>query len=479
MPSFEGIDMTPSHPRESVRSRLPGAVAPAEARAGLGGEDAGAMLLEALRRSDRELRALAREQGAMRRVAALVAGDGAPDDLFALVAEEVAGLLDADGGRVVRFGTDGTAVVVGSWRAAGLPPVPPGAEVGLDGRGAISAVRAGGRIARVERLDPEGLMRSRAAAAIHVGKRPWGALAVASRGDRLPPEAEERLERFAEVVSLAVAGAEARRAMRASERRFRSLTTHAPLGIFEADRDGRCLFVNERWCELTGLTPGAAIGREWSQAIHPDDRERVVGAWRRSAAAGVEFAGEHRYLTPDGRISWVAERTVALHDEEGAPTGYMGTLTDVTERRRAEAAARRSARITRAVIEAVPAGISLIDPSGRVLLANGAMDRWDEERGSPAGRTIYERALASADLTADPAAYRASVEAIRTDAARETFDRYELVASGRSFERYTAPVRDGGGGPLGRLVVLREVTAEDRARRATDEFIALASHERR
>jgi hypothetical protein len=114
--------MTPPHPRASVRSRLPGAVAPAEARSGQGGEDAQAVLLEALRRSDRELRALAREQTAMRRVAALVAGDGAPDDLFALVAEEVAALLDADGGRVVRFGTDGRAVVVGGWRTAGCPP---------------------------------------------------------------------------------------------------------------------------------------------------------------------------------------------------------------------------------------------------------------------------------------------------------------------------------------------------------------------
>jgi PAS domain S-box-containing protein len=245
----------------------------------------------ALRRSQRQLRALAREQTAMRRVRRAGGGRRPPEELFALVAAEVAGLLEADGGRVVRFGTDGTALVLGSWRAPGLPPVPPGTEVGLDGRSAVSGVLRSGRALR---LDP-----------IHVRSRLWGALGVASRGAPLPGGAEERLVRL---VSLAIAGAEARAALRASEGRFRSLTTHAPVGIFEADRDGRCLFVNERWCELTGLSPGDAVGRDWTRAIDPEDRERVWAEWRRAAADGSEFAGEHCYLTPDGRLSWVAER---------------------------------------------------------------------------------------------------------------------------------------------------------------------------
>jgi signal transduction histidine kinase len=107
------------------------------------------------------------------------------------------------------------------------------------------------------------------------------------------------------------------------------------------------------------------------------------------------------------------------------------------------------------------------------------MDRLDAERDLPSGRSVVEPAIEAANEVTDPVGYRADLEAIRDDHEREALDRYEVAASGRSFERYTAPVRDGDGAPLGRLFVLREVTAEDRASRATDEFVALASHELR
>jgi PAS domain S-box-containing protein len=123
---------------------------------------------------------------------------------------------------------------------------------------------------------------------------------------------------------------------RASETLFRTLTTHSPAGIFQADPAGACLYVNERWCALTGLSPQQAAGQGWTEALHPEDRARIVAAWQEAAADGEEFAMEYRYRTPVGKVSWVFARAVAMRDESGRLTGWLGTVLDITERKRVE-----------------------------------------------------------------------------------------------------------------------------------------------
>jgi diguanylate cyclase (GGDEF)-like protein/PAS domain S-box-containing protein len=121
-----------------------------------------------------------------------------------------------------------------------------------------------------------------------------------------------------------------------SERRFRALTEGAPVGIFEADADGRRIYVNDRWCELAGQNASDALGDGWQAAVHPDDRERVIRAWSRTARTGEEFSLEYRFQRPNGEEIWVSGRAVALRDPEGEVTGYLGSVIDITERMRAE-----------------------------------------------------------------------------------------------------------------------------------------------
>ena len=124
-----------------------------------------------------------------------------------------------------------------------------------------------------------------------------------------------------------------------SERRFRTLAAFSPVGIFENDAQGRCIYVNERCCELTGLTLEQMTGFGWSSAIHPDDRQRVVDEARRLIASGGDhFELEYRFQTPEGRVIWVAGAKVALRDAAGQIIGYIGNLVDITERRLAQAA---------------------------------------------------------------------------------------------------------------------------------------------
>src|SRR5688572_28515723 len=95
-------------------------------------------------------------------------------------------------------------------------------------------------------------------------------------------------------------------ALRQSERRFKTLAGHAPVGIFETDAKGNCLFVNYRWFEMAEMTPDAARGQGWVAALHPEDRDRIAHEWCAAAKAGREFAVEYRFQTPQGKVTWLS-----------------------------------------------------------------------------------------------------------------------------------------------------------------------------
>ena len=134
---------------------------------------------------------------------------------------------------------------------------------------------------------------------------------------------------------------QAERALRQSESHFRLLVTQAPVGIFQTDESGNCLFVNPRWRSLTGLSLAEAEGQGWTSALHPDDRERVFTEWKRATQQHREFALEYRFQTTEG-IKWVFSRALALYDDRGTLTGYFGIVTDITEQKQAQASLRQS-----------------------------------------------------------------------------------------------------------------------------------------
>lgn len=159
----------------------------------------------------RRSQAKAAEQAALRRVAMTVASDVEPDVAFELVAREVADLLGVDVGVVFRFGESGAVAVGVHGVSGGLAPVFP-----LSGDTALARVHASGRAARVEDFAALGSflgveVATGAAAPVRLGGNLWGAVLAARNGnDPLPPGSIMRLDRFAEMVALAVSAADAR-----------------------------------------------------------------------------------------------------------------------------------------------------------------------------------------------------------------------------------------------------------------------------
>ncbi|MBD2149829.1 PAS domain S-box protein [Pseudanabaena sp. FACHB-1277] len=125
--------------------------------------------------------------------------------------------------------------------------------------------------------------------------------------------------------------------LRDSEERFASLASAAPVGIFRTDAEGRCIYVNERWLQVSGLTLSEALGFGWIDGIHPNDRELVFTEWNTSVAENRPFLLEYRFQNKAGQTTWGYGQAVAERNQFGETVGYVGTITDISDRKQAEA----------------------------------------------------------------------------------------------------------------------------------------------
>jgi len=130
---------------------------------------------------------------------------------------------------------------------------------------------------------------------------------------------------------------QAEKSIRESEELFRLLSSAAPIGIVRYDREGRIVYANQRWSEMTGRDPESALGFGWMEAIHPEDREHVERVWKAAVEVGTELKDETRFLTPDGTIVWIQWQSRVLRAPDGMPIGFVAVLEDVTTRRAGEA----------------------------------------------------------------------------------------------------------------------------------------------
>jgi PAS domain S-box-containing protein len=159
-------------------------------------------------------------------------------------------------------------------------------------------------------------------------------------------------------------------ALQASEERFRSLSTSAPIGICQTNADGICLYTNTHWQEMLGLSFEDCLGNGWIQAIHLQDRERMRSLWEAYLQGEQEFIGEFRLRSTQGKTRWIAAHAAAMRSATGEIIGHVGTAEDITDRKRVEEALRASEQRLQSILDNSPAVIYLLDAQNRILLAN-------------------------------------------------------------------------------------------------------------
>jgi PAS domain S-box-containing protein len=121
-----------------------------------------------------------------------------------------------------------------------------------------------------------------------------------------------------------------------SEERYQNLAKISPVGIFRADMTGATSYVNPMWCRIAGLTEAQALGFGWLDAVHPDDRDALSRGWQETIRQRQPSFADYRFQRPDGTVVWVMGQATPEMNTQGQIVGYVGTITDISERKRAE-----------------------------------------------------------------------------------------------------------------------------------------------
>jgi PAS domain S-box-containing protein len=121
---------------------------------------------------------------------------------------------------------------------------------------------------------------------------------------------------------------------KAKEERFRLISETLPIGIFELDKNGLCIYTNSHWQRLFGVTLEESFLLDWRQFIHPEEREEISAEWAKTFETFRTFDRDCRVISKDGRLFWAHLRSSPIFTDAGVH--FTGTVEDITERKEAE-----------------------------------------------------------------------------------------------------------------------------------------------
>ncbi|MFA7061044.1 MAG: PAS domain S-box protein [Pedobacter sp.] len=202
-------------------------------------------------------------------------------------------------------------------------------------------------------------------------------------------------ELLARISTILTERLESRKKLYLSEDRFVSLVKASPTGIYLTDREGNCQYVNERWSDITGISQDNALRDGWPSNLHPDDRQCVFNAWNNAVINKSTFNLEYRFKQENGESHWVYGQAVPLIDLSGEITGYVGTITDISERKQAEEELREKESRFRSIFDNSPIAIGISDiNNGQLIDVNDAWLRlFGFERNEVIGQSSAELGL--------------------------------------------------------------------------------------
>ncbi|HMJ68814.1 MAG TPA: PAS domain S-box protein [Cyclobacteriaceae bacterium] len=278
-----------------------------------------------------------------------------------------------------------------------------------------------------------------------------------------------------------------------SEHLFRTLAENAPVGIFQADTTGKCIYVNKRWCKVSGLTEEQSLQDGWMAAMAPGDREKMVTEWTSAVGSNREFEMELKFQTPSATEpeTWVNARAVSLVDDKGKITGFLGTVIDITALKSTQHKLAESEKLYRLLATNSKDLITLYradDHATRVFISPSVTDILGYSPEELIGKSPF-------DIIVDDDAKRMQSETHRvTLSGRPAAVEYRIRKKDGSIiwlESNSHPFFDNDGNMIGFQTSARDVTlrkefqhelilAKERAEDATkikSQFLSMMSHE--
>ena len=182
---------------------------------------------------------------------------------------------------------------------------------------------------------------------------------------------------------------------RAGEERYRQLADAMPQIVWTSDVEGRATYFNRRWFDYTGMAPADAGPNAWQLVVHPDDLPHAVSRREQTLASGETFEVEYRFRGRSGEYRWHLGRAVPIRNERGQIALWVGTATDIHDRKLIE---DQRTFIVKAS-DALSRSLDYRDTLAQVaeLAANGEVADWCAVHVVEADGSISEVAVAHSD----------------------------------------------------------------------------------
>ena len=245
----------------------------------------------------------------------------------------------------------------------------------------------------------------------------------------------------------------------------------AAIGIAHLTLSEDWISVNQRYCEITGYSSQEIMRMRMEELTHPEDRVASQNLMEQVCCGEVaDYSVEKRFIKKDGTVIWVYVTVSLVRSDGGDPLFLVAFVQDVTERRNAESAARRSLSLLQATLESTADGLLVVDREGKIVSYN---QRVIEMWGIPPELFASgddERAIGAAlEKLSHPDEFVAKVRELYQEPDVASYDVLELK-DGRVFERYSQPQRIDGKS-VGRVWSFRDVTARRRAEEQTRSLV--------
>lgn len=160
------------------------------------------------------------------------------------------------------------------------------------------------------------------------------------------------------------------------ENDLRRVVDALPGLVWTARHDGQVDFVNQHWCDYTGLGVDKAFGSGWQAVIHPDDLPRLREAWAAIVTSGELPEMEARLRRADGEYRWFLLQVSRLTDASGQVVKWCGMSTDIDDRKRAVEAVRAREGRFRLIVDGMPALVTLMTPTGELEQVNRRVEEY-------------------------------------------------------------------------------------------------------
>ena len=299
--------------------------------------------------------------------------------------------------------------------------------------------------------------------------RTLGTLALYFRTPRNPLRRDfELMARVTQLAGIAIERRNAEQALRAGEARYRRLFDNVIEGVYSSTRDGHFVSVNPALARMVGLSSPDELLSRAPHTLYANaaDRDAIIQVLERdSEVRNAEF----QLRRVDGSTLTVLENARVVRDEEGCIVGYEGTISDISERKRAEMAVFEEKEKAQITLESIGDAVITTDADGRVEYLNPVAEDligWNSREA--AGRPVNQIMQIFGEVTREPVENPVD-RCLREGRVISVSDQTVIVnrrGQEISIQDSAAPIRDRAGHIIGAVMVFHDVSRERRLRRA-------------